>query len=310
MEGTNKRWAYLALWSVCVFWGTTYLGIRISIETLPPLYLIAIRYVISGGILLAAGLVARARMPSGREFFLTALYGAICIGIGNGLLAIAEEWVPSGLAALMYTTVPFWMVGIDGLLPGGSKPFPATLRGLAVGLLGVAFLILPTALREGWHGRTVSGFFVLQLSAVGWVLGSLLQRRVKTQISPFLTGAVQQLGAGLVMFLPAGLWETFPSTVSLRSELAMAYLIVFGSIIGFTSFIYSMARLPVALVSIYTFVNPIVAVFLGFLFFREPFGSRELIAMLVIFGGIALVKRSEARKQAEAYAAIPAQPGE
>ena len=244
------------------------------------------------------GLAARTRMPGVREWLLTALCGAICIGVGNGLLAIAEQSIPSGLAALMYTTVPFWMIGIDSLLPGGAKPRVATVRGLLVGLLGVAVLILPAALREGWHGRMVSGFLILQLSAVGWILGSLLQKRVKTRASPFLTGAIQQISAGLVMFVPAGFLEKLPSSITARSEWAVAYLIVFGSLIGFTAFIYSMARLPVALVSIYTFVNPIVAVLLGSLFFTEPFGWRELISMAVIFSGIALVKRSETHKRA------------
>lgn len=299
-RATDKRWAYVALTAVCILWGTTYLGIRISIESLPPLYLIAIRYVISGGILLLAGFLMRARMPTFREFLLTALCGAICIGIGNGLLAIAELWIPSGLAALMYTTVPFWMVGMDALLPGGVKPLAATLRGLLIGLAGVVFLILPTALHEGWHGRSVEGFLLLQLSAVGWVLGSLLQRRIPTATSPFLVGAVQQVGAGLVTFIPASMFEKLPATITQRSELAMAYLIVFGSIIGFSSFVYSMARLPVAIVSIYTFVNPIVAVLLGSLFFGEPFASREWIAMLIIFAGIALVKWSETHKRTSA----------
>lgn len=297
---SEKGWAYLALSAVCFFWGTTYLGIRISIESLPPLYLIAIRYTISGGILLLAGWLARVRMPTVREFLLTGLFGAICIGIGNGLLAIAEQWVPSGLAALMYTTVPFWMVGIDALLPGGTRPRAATMRGLLVGLAGVAILILPSALQQGWHGRIVSGFFVLQLSAIGWVWGALLQRRLETPVSPFLTGAIQQLGAGIATFLPASLFEHFPRSVTARSEWAMAYLIVFGSLIGFTSFIYSMTRLPVALVSIYTFVNPIVAVLLGSLFFGEPFGRRELAAMAVIFAGIVLVKWSETRRSTKA----------
>jgi drug/metabolite transporter (DMT)-like permease len=234
-------------------------------------------------------------MPAPRELWLTALYGAICIGIGNGFLAVAELLVPSGLAALMYTTAPFWMVGVDALLPGGKRPSPATLRGLLVGLAGVAVLILPTAVREGWHGSTTTGFFLLQISAAGWVLGALLQKRMPTNSSPFVTGAIQQVGAGLVTFVPAALLEQVPHSITFRSELAVAYLVVFGSIVGFTSFVYSMARLPVALVSIYTFVNPLVAVVLGSLFFREPFGLREFLAMGVIFAGIALVKWSESR---------------
>ncbi len=278
---------------MCFFWGTTYLGIRISLESLPPLYLIAIRYVISGSILLLAARIGGAHLPRGRELMLTAVCGIICIGIGNGCLAIAEEWIPSGLAALFYTTSPFWMVGIDALLPGGRKPLGSTIAGLSVGLFGVAFLIFPAAAHEGVHGRTLAGFLILQLSGIGWVAGSLLQKRVEARAHSFVSGAVQQLAAGLATFVPAAFFEKMPSSIHLRPALAVAYLVIFGSIVGFSSFIYCMSRLPVAIVSIYTFVNPVVAVFLGWLFFREPFGYRELIAMFIVFLGIALVKWSE-----------------
>jgi drug/metabolite transporter (DMT)-like permease len=293
-DGQQSRTiAYVALAAVCVLWGTTYLGIRISLESLPPLYLIAIRYTISGTILIVACKLAGTTLPGRRELLLTALYGAVCIGIGNGFLAIAEVWVPSGLAALFYTTAPFWMVGLDALLPGGRKPMAGTLGGLVTGLAGVVFLVLPAALREGFRGGTFTGFLVLQLSAVGWVAGSLLQRRVVTRAKPVVIGAVQQLAAGLVMFVPAAIFERAPHAVSTRSLLAIGYLVVFGSLIGFTAFIYSMVRLPVAIVSVYTFVNPIVAVFLGWLFFREPFGWRECAAMTIIFAGIFVVRVSE-----------------
>ncbi len=285
--------AYAALVAVCILWGTTYLGIRVSLESLPPLYLIAIRYTISGAILLIALRTAGMQFPPRREFLLTAACGAICIGVGNGFLAIAEVTVPSGLAALFYTTSPFWMVGIDAVLPQGRKPFGPTLLGLAIGLAGVVYLIWPAIVREGWRGGTLTGFFILQLSAVGWVTGALLQKRVPTRSLPIMTGAVQQLAAGLATFIPALLTEHLPHAISPRSEFAVAYLVVFGSLIGFTSFIYCMARLPVAVVSIYTFVNPIVAVFLGWLFFREPFGTRQFLAMLIVFAGIAVVRFTE-----------------
>lgn len=296
------RIAYIALGAVCLFWGTTYLGIRIALESFPPLYLIAVRYVISGAILLLGAKLAGASIPSGRELMYTAVCGTICIGIGNGLLAISEEWVPSGLAALFYTTSPFWMVGLDWMLPGGRRPLPWTLGGLIIGLCGVVFLVLPAAAHEGLGGRTIAAFLILQLSGIGWVLGSLLQKRVHTRVQPFVSGAVQQLAAGLAMFIPASLFEKFPHTLSPRSEFAVAYLVVFGSIVGFSSFIYSMARLPVAIVSIYTFVNPVVAVFLGWIFFREPFGYPEAVAMAIIFVGIALVRRSEAGQMPTASA--------
>ena len=201
------------------------------------------------------------------------------------------------MAALVYTTCPFWMVGIDAILPAGRKPVTSTIGGLLLGLAGVLFLIIPSALKEGSHGAAVTGFLVLQLSAAGWVLGALLQKRVAVKAQPLVSGAIQQLAAGLAMFIPATIFEHVPAVISARSGWAVAYLVLFGSVIGFSSFIYSMARLPVAIVSVYTFVNPIVAVFLGFLFFREPFGFRELIAMLIIFAGIAAVKWSESRHE-------------
>lgn len=298
IDAKHNRLAYVALIAVCFFWGTTYLGIRISLESIPPLYLIAGRYVISGSILLIAAAFGGTKLPRGRELIYTAVCGIICIGIGNGLLAIAELWIPSGLAALFYTTSPFWMVGLDALLPGGRKPFLSTLGGLIVGLVGVVFLIAPAALHEGFASRTLAAFFLLQISGIGWVLGSLLQKRVHTHSQPFVSGAVQQLAAGVAIFVPAIMFEKVPHAITFRSSAAVAYLVIFGSIVGFSSFIYAMARLPVAIVSIYTFVNPVVAVFLGWLFFREPFGYRELIPMLIIFAGVALVRWSEANKRA------------
>jgi len=255
--------------------------------------------------LLGGAALAGIALPRGRELLLTALCGIVCIGIGNGFLAIAEEYVPSGLAALFYTTSPFWMVGIDALLPGGKRPRLPTVGGLAVGLLGVAFLILPAALHEGFGGKVVSGFLILQISGIGWVLGSLLQKRVGAKASLFVSGAVQQLAAGIAMSVPASIFEKMPHAVGARSGLAVAYLVVFGSLIGFSAFIYAVAKLPVAVVSIYAFVNPIVAVWLGFLFFREPFGFRELIAMIVIFAGIALVRWSESSRRAPVAAPPP-----
>jgi drug/metabolite transporter (DMT)-like permease len=294
----SQRLAYAALIAVCLFWGTTYLAIRIAVETIPPLYMISIRYMISGAILLIAAVIGGARLPRGRELFYTAICGIICIGIGNGFLAIVEKWTPSGLAALFYTTSPFWMVGIDSVLPGGRRPHGLTVAGLIVGICGVIYLVLPMARAEGLTGRAVTGFLLLQISGIGWALGALLQKRVRTQTAPFLNGAVQQFAAGLAVGVPAFFLEPFPHAVSTRSQLAVAYLVVFGSIVGFTSFIYSMARLPVALVSIYTFVNPIVAVFLGWLLLHERFGYREWIAMAIIFMGIALVRWSELNRSA------------
>ena len=224
----------------------------------------------------------------------TAVCGIICIGIGNGCLAIAELWIPSGSAALFYTTAPFWLVGLDALLPHGKKPGLLPLLGLMIGVTGVMILVLPSVRHEGFRGATFAGFATLQLSAAGWTLGALLQKRVPTRSSPVVIGGVQQLAAGLAVFVPAAFSESWPQHISTRSSYAVVYLVIFGSLLGFSAFIYAMARLPVALVSIYTFVNPLVAVAIGWVLFREALGFDKIAAMLVVFLGIAVVKRGEA----------------
>jgi drug/metabolite transporter (DMT)-like permease len=166
-----------------------------------------------------------------------------------------------------------------------------------VGVAGVVILVLPSVRHEGLHGATFAGFAILQLSAAGWTLGALLQRRVPSASSPVVIGAGQQLAAGLATFIPAVASEPLPHHISSRSAYAVAYLVVFGSLLVFSSFIYAMARLPVALVSVYTVVNPVVAVALGWALFRESLGVEKVIAMLVIFVGVAIVKGADLRSK-------------
>ena len=142
----------------------------------------------------------------------------------------------------------------------------------------------------------MSGFLLLQLSVCAWTLGALLQKRVQSTAQPFVSGAIQQLAAGLFALVPALALERIPKHVSARSEFAFVYLIVFGSLIGFSCFVYAVAKLPVSLVSVYTFVNPVVAVLLGWQILQESFGYREVISMAIIFAGVALVRQSEKRR--------------
>jgi drug/metabolite transporter (DMT)-like permease len=295
---TSHRLAYLALSAVCLFWGITYLAIRIALETIPPAYMLGIRYLLSGSILLVAAKVAGITLPRGRELWLTAICGVIVIGTGNGFLALAELRIPSGTAALFYTTAPFWMVGLDAFLPHGQKPLVATMGGLLIGVFGVAYMIYPAAIHEGFGGNTWPGFLLIQLSAAGWTLGSLLQKRVHSQAPPFISGAVQQTAAGIVFMATGVTFEKWPSVIGMRSGLAVAYLVIFGAVVGYSAFIYVVKNLPVAIASIYYFVNPVVALLLGWLFFREPFGWRSAVAMMIIFAGIGIVRWSETQSKA------------
>ncbi|MBV9768896.1 MAG: EamA family transporter [Bryobacterales bacterium] len=283
--------AYLALAAVCIFWGTTYLGIRIALESIAPAVLLSLRYTLSGGILLIAAYFSKAHIPTGRELRHTALFGVIIIGMGTGSLVFAEQWVPSGLAAVFITVSPFWMVGMEALIPGGDPLYGPTIAGMIVGLAGTVLLVTPETMQEGFGGPLLRGFLLLQLGAAGWAFGSILQRRHQTRAHPVVSGAVQQLATGLAFAVPAFLAKPHPSTWSTRSLGAVAYLVVFGSIVGYSAYSFALDRLPISVVSIYTYINPVIAIFLGWIFFREHIGALELFAMLIIFAGVALVKR-------------------
>ena len=169
--------AWIALGAVCILWGTTYLAIRIALDAFPPFYLMAFRYSLSGGILLIGAKLMGARLPSGRELWLTAVFGITTIGMGTGLLCVAEQWVPTGLSALFIATQPFWMVVVEWILSrGGHRPHGATVRGLVIGIAGVAVLVAPEAVQHGWKGETFLGFLLLQLGCAGWVTGALLRK--------------------------------------------------------------------------------------------------------------------------------------
>ncbi len=281
--------------SVCIFWGTTYLGIRMALESFPPMALVATRYTISGALMLAGALLAGVKMPGRREWVRTSLNGMVILGIGNGCLAVAETLIPSGLAALMITIGPFWMLGLDAVLPPRVRLHGPTIFGLIVGMMGAALLVGPGALAGGLGSNVVKGFLVLQLGCFGWSFGSLVQRRQKTEAHPIVGGAIQQLATGLA-FIPIAYLNGDQVHFSGRGVGAVVYLIIFGSIVGYSSYVYALAHLPVAVLSMYNYINPVVAVMLGWLVYREPFGGRELAAMTVIFAGVAMVKWAETRR--------------
>lgn len=232
-----------------------------------------------------------ARLPRGRELWITAGSGVVTLGIGNGCLSFAEQWIPSGLAALFVSTSPFWMVGVEALAPRGERLHAPTVKGMLVGIAGVAFLVAPFGSSVTVNSATIAAFFLLQLGCAGWAIGSITQRKQVSIAHPFVSGAVQQFATGLVFLVPA-IIRRDPIHWSAKGVGAVAYLMIFGSIFGYSAFSFAMSRLPVAIASIYTYVNPTVAVLLGFLVYREPFGPREAIAMVIIFIGVWMVKRA------------------
>jgi drug/metabolite transporter (DMT)-like permease len=262
-----------------------------SLETFPPILLVGLRFLASGTILLAAAWIGGAHIPRGRELWVSAFTGIIGLGGGNGCLTFAEVSIPSGLAALLITTSPFWMVGIEAAMPGGERLHKATIAGMLVGLCGAALLLSPGSASVGAASGAWRGVLLLQLGNACWAYAAIYQRRQNAKAHPVVTGAVQQLAAGIVFMLASAVVPEHPVLWSFRGVAALVYLVLFGSIVGYSSYIYALMHLPVAIVSIYPYVNPIVAVALGWLFYREPFGLLEAGDMIVIFAGVAIVKR-------------------
>jgi len=278
---------YLALAAVCFFWGTTYLGIRMSLESFPPLMLVTVRYLISGSIMLAFAKARGLYLPRGRELAAACFSGFLILGIGNGALVFAEVLVPSGIAGLIISISPFWMVAAEAILPGGERLHAPTLGGLA----GAALLFTPDPETHGINRALLTGFLILQIGMIGWCFGSIYQRRKAGKAHPAVAGGVQQLAAALIL-LPFSLAiPQAPVHWSVRGVSALAYLVIFGSLVGYSAYVYALDRLPVAIVSIYPYANAVVAVFLGWLFYREAFGPREVVAMAIIFAGVAMVKK-------------------
>jgi drug/metabolite transporter (DMT)-like permease len=280
---------------VCLIWGTTYLAIRISLETIPPLLMAAIRWIVAGGLLILLLHLRGERLPAPREWPSLAVLGVLLLGFGNGAVVWAEQTVPSGLTAVLVATSPFWMVGIDALMPEGERFTVRRTLGLIVGFCGIVMLVWPE-IRVGGSGRAFLGGVVsAQIACVGWAVGSSYARKrgrghareenvLATAAFEMLFGGIVLLGAALVMHEPARL------SFTTRTASALLYLIFFGAIGGFSAYAYALKHLPIATVSLYAYVNPIIAVILGTLILREPFDVRMLLAAAVVFVGIALVR--------------------
>jgi drug/metabolite transporter (DMT)-like permease len=287
--------AYGAWLAVCLIWGTTYLGIRISLETIPPLLMAAMRWIAAGGLLILLLALRGERLPARREWPSLAVLGILLLGFGNGAVVWAEQTVPSGLTAVLVATSPFWMVGIDALMPGGEAITLRRLLGLVVGFGGIVMLVWPEIRFDGTGGGFLGGVIAAQIACVGWAVGSSYARhRGRGHASGenvLATAAFEMLFGGMALLVASlVLQETARLTFTPRTASALLYLIFVGAIAGFSAYAYALKHLPVATVSLYAYVNPVIAVVLGTLVLKEPFSVRMIGAALVVFVGIALVR--------------------
>jgi drug/metabolite transporter (DMT)-like permease len=289
------RRAYAAWAIVCVVWGTTYLAIRISLETIPPLMMAAMRWIAAGTLLITALRLRGERLPAPSAWPALAVLGILMLGFGNGAVVWAELTVPSGLTSVLVATVPFWMVGFEQMTGAGD---PLTLRriaGLVLGFSGIVALVWPE-IQGGTSGRVfLSGVLSTQIACVGWAAGSLYARwRGRTHASQenvLATAAFEMLFGGLFLLACAlALGEPSRLAFTPRTAGALAFLTLAGAIGGFTAYAYALKYLPVATVSLYAYVNPVIAVVLGTLVLHEPFGARMAVAAAIVLGGVALVR--------------------
>ena len=293
--------------AVCLIWGTTYLAIRVALETIPPALIGAIRFIIAGALLAAFLRMRRVSLPAPAQWPGLALVGILLIGVGNGMVIVAEQWVPSGLAAVVIATTPFWMAAIEALVPGGERLSRRSAAGMSIGFAGVVLLLWPDLTVGGNLGRQfLLGLVALQLAELGWSSGTAYSKRHAQHEHAAAAAAVQMLcggGAMLVVAMIRGEWSDL--RFSPRSAGAELYLIVAGSLVAFPAYTYALKHLPVSTVSLYAYVNPVIAVLLGAVLLGEPFGIRIVIASALVLLGVSVVrgwmgKRTAARSAAAA----------
>lgn len=284
--------AYLSWATICIVWGTTYLAIRICLETLPPGLSAGLRW-LTAGVLLAFGHWVRGRpLPPPSAWPGLALLGVLFIVSGNGLVVWAEQWVPSGLTAVLLATTPFWMVGLELLLPQGERPTARTWLGLVVGFGGIVLLVWPALTAGGSSGaRFLFGVLALQGACITWSAGSAYSRWRHQEQAALGGAALQMICGGLILTAIGSIAGEWPRVAfSARSATAFTYLVIIGSIVAYSAYLYSLKHLPVSTISLYSYINPIIAMILGTLILSEPFGVRTAMAVGVVLAGVALVR--------------------
>jgi drug/metabolite transporter (DMT)-like permease len=299
--------AYLAWIAVCIVWGTTYLAIRVALESIPVALLAGLRWLVAGAILAAIVPLLGQRLPPFRMWRSIAIIGFLMAVVGNGGVVWAQQFVASGLAAVVVAMVPFWSVIVEALLPDGERVSGRTLIGLVVGFFGIVVLVWPELTLGGHEGRLfVYGVIALQIACAGWALGTSYLKRNPTNGSPLGSLALQMLLSGVMLIAvgtATGEWRQLSFTP--RTLGAMAYLVAFGSLLGYTAYMFALKNLPVSTVSLYAYVNPVIAVVLGSVILAEPFTMRIVVASALVFSGVAIVRSAPKVPKTTTTAEVP-----
>jgi drug/metabolite transporter (DMT)-like permease len=300
---TPSRTAFvLAFSAIYIIWGSTYLGIRVAVETLPPFLMAGTRFAIAGVLLFVFLRLRGAAWPTAAQWRDQAIVGVFLLLGGNAVVSWAELRTPSGVTALMLGASPIIVVIFDWLRPGGKRPTLGLVLGVLVGISGVAMLVGPGALPAGSRPPT-SDIIALLLASVSWWIGSFYSKHAKVRTPLMVASAMQMLTGSVAMLLTGwllGEGSHFSLTsVTPQSWVAFGYLVVVGSIIAFPVYVWLLEHSTPAKVSTYAYVNPVVAVILGWAFLGEPLNLRILLAGAVIIGAVAIITIGRTRKEAK-----------
>lgn len=288
-----KGKALVAYLLVCMFWGSTYLAIRIGVAELPPFLFAGVRFLLAGVVLLVLAMALGGRLPSRWQDWRTlAVTGLFLLAGGNTIVVWAEQWVASGTASLFVVTVALWIAFFDAVLPGGESVLNwRVVLGLGVGFLGETLLVgssLEDMLRADLRGPVA-----LIFSTASWAFGSVYFRRHPAGVTPYVAAAVQMTIGGLtVTLLGLSLGEGTAWRFSSKGMLALGYLMVFGSIVGYTAYAYALRHASATIVGTYVYVNPVIAVLLGWLILGEPVTGRTFAAMALVLGAVLWIQFS------------------
>jgi drug/metabolite transporter (DMT)-like permease len=284
---------WIALAIIYVVWGSTYLAIRVAVRDVPPMAAASLRFFASGVAMAVIALIADRKYarPTWRQVADYSLVGVLLLSIGNALVMWAEKTIPSGIAALIVASTPLWLTLLDGLRAGGQRWTVRAWTGVLVGLVGVALVARPEGGAAGHWGAILA----LQIATISWSVGSLYAQSVPRRLPVFTASAIEMLAGSVVLRLQSYLvgddWGAF-RTASTDTWLALSYLVVFGSLVGFTAFAYALNELPAATVGTYAYVNPVVAVMLGWLFLREPLTPGLLAGGVLILAAVVITTRA------------------
>lgn len=292
-----------ALLAVYLVWGSTYLAIRFAIVSLPTFSMAGARYLIAGALLYGWGRLRGGKAPEAKSLLPIAVIGALLLVGGNGLVVWAEHRIPSGIAALLIATEPLWIALLVPIVTRGRRPGLRTYGGIAAGLAGVFVLVGGPAGAGGGGGAIdVAGALAVVVASFFWALGSLYSTRARLPASPWIATGSQMLAGGAMLALLGGVtgeWATFePAKVTAPALWAFAYLVTFGSIVAFTAYAYLLRNARPTVVSTYAFVNPIVAVLLGWWIVDEPVSGRVVVAGALILAALVAILYDEPKSAA------------